>query len=80
MRGTRDRRDPGASQEIANAARRRVALAARSGELGVTPEMLVAGGEQGFRDGSRASEQPPALQGHAYTGHGGLMGASQQDL
>ena len=46
-RGTRDRRGPGASQEIADAAGPRVALAAQLGTPGGAGRSTVAGGKQG---------------------------------
>ena len=45
-RGTRDRRGPGASQEIANPARRKVALAAHNETLAIGPEALVGAREE----------------------------------
>jgi hypothetical protein len=56
-RGIRARGGQGASEEIASAAGGGGALAARCGEVSVTPEMLVADAEQGCRDRSLASQR-----------------------
>jgi hypothetical protein len=56
LRGTRARRGPGASQEIANAAGRRVALAAQLGEVGGRVEMCVSSPKRVRRHAARAAD------------------------
>ena len=56
-RGNRDRRGPGASQEIANAAGRSVALAAQGGCTGAHPEYTTHCGSR-----CRATRAPDAAE------------------